>query len=459
MIRKPLIMTLISILFSGCLCINGQNQKMDGYKGLWFSIGRINEYGGKVSGGAATFGSQIRPVAVFSPEVRKTFFVYGGTTRADERHLLIMVSYFDHSSHMVPRPVVVYDKMGVIEPHDNAALSIDNAGFLWIFISGRNRTRPGLIFKSSRPYSIESFEMIAEKEMIFPQPWWINDRGFLLMHSRLKNGMEICYSSSTDGRTWSESKKLACMGGSYQVSDVYRNKLVTIFNYHPGGDIDKRTNLYLLQTDDFGKTWKTIENKVVNIPLMNAGNEALVRDFESEGKLVYLSDLNFDREGNPVILVILSRDSNPGPAGGAREWMVINRKDNKWNFSKVCESSHNYDMGSLYITDSVWRIIGPTESGPRKYRTGGEIALWVSRNEGVNWEKECDITLNSTGNNSFVRRPVNTDKDFAALWTDGDPDKFSKSYLYFTDMKCNKVWSFPYEMKREHEKPVRVREF
>ena len=32
--------------------------------------------------------------AIYAPEVKKTFFVYGGTTTADEKHLLIMISVF-----------------------------------------------------------------------------------------------------------------------------------------------------------------------------------------------------------------------------------------------------------------------------------------------------------------------------------------------------------------------------
>ena len=84
-----------------------------------------------------------------------------------------MISYFDHRTRTVPKPVIVYDKQGVDDPHDNAALSIDNEGYIWVFISGRSRSRPGFIFKSTKPYNIESFEMIREAEMTYPQPWWI----------------------------------------------------------------------------------------------------------------------------------------------------------------------------------------------------------------------------------------------------------------------------------------------
>jgi len=368
-----------------------------------------------------------------------------------------MASYYDHRSHLVPKPVIVYDKMGVSEPNDNSSLSVDGEGYLWIFVSGRGRTRPGLIFKSRQPWSIESFDKITECEMISPQPWWMGKSGFLLMFSKLTKGRELYFSTSPDGKTWSDGRKIAGMGGHYQVSSVYGNNLVTVFNYHPGDSIDKRSNLYLLQTEDMGNTWKTVDNEIVEIPLVDKDNNALIRDFESEGRLVYISDLNFDSNGSPVILAVLSKDFRPGPDNGPKEWIIISRKGQKWNFSKVCESDHNYDKGSLYITDDGWRIIGPTEPGAQKYVTGGEITVWTSNDEGATWHKTGNITENSLNNNSFVRRPQNAHKGFFALWADGDADKLSASHLYFTNAKFDRVWVFPYEMKGNFEKPRRIR--
>ena len=162
MLKKSLLINLILLFFAPFMFLFSQNPRMDGYKGIWYSSGAKMSYGYKFSGGVSTFASRHRPIAIYSPEARKTFFVYGGTTNADEQHLLIMISYFDHKTHMVPRPVIVYDKMGVKEPYDNASLAIDDQGFLWVFISGYNRTRPGFIYKSTRPYSIDAFELVRE---------------------------------------------------------------------------------------------------------------------------------------------------------------------------------------------------------------------------------------------------------------------------------------------------------
>ena len=451
------ILIFFLFFFLGSIDVLPQNKTIDGYKGLWFNSGQSSEYGYYFSGGVATYNSRYRPVAIYSPEVKKTFFIYGGTSGSDERHLLIMASYFDHRLHQVPKPVVVYDKMGVREPYDNASISIGPGGFIWVFVSGWGRSRPGLIFRSSKPYSIESFDEIKKCEMISPQPWRMENSGFLLMFSKFAKGHELYFSSSSDGEKWSDANKLASMGGHFQVSELSGEKLVTVFNYHPGGDMYKQTNIYLLQTEDFGRTWKTIDNKTIETPVTDVKNDALVKDYEAEGKLVYINDLNFDKNGNPVILLVLARDFRPGPNGGPREWMILSRKDNKWNFNKVCESDHNFDMGSLYINGDEWKLIGTTEPGPQKYGSGGEIALWISRDEGVTWEKVSNVTNNSINNNSFVRRPVNENKDFYAFWTDGNTDRISPSMLYFTNDKCNKIWVLPSEMKSSMEKPVRIK--
>jgi hypothetical protein len=456
-LRFSKILLLLLFFISQPPCAHSQNLRADGYKGIWFSLGQFSEYGDKYSGGLGTYTADHIPIAIYSPEVKKTFFVYGGTASPDKRHLLIMISYYDHQSQMVPRPVIVYDKQGIDDPHDNAALSIDNKGYIWIFVSGRGSKRPGLVFKSTRPYSIDGFDKIIEGEMTYPQPWWVTGKGFLYLFTKYTKGRELYWSTSPDGKTWSSDQKLAGMGGHYQVTNTSGYKLVSVFNYHPGGDVDKRTNIYAVQTSDMGKTWATIDGNIISTPLTDPHNEALIRDYESEKKLVYINDLNFDSEGNPVILAIISNDFKPGPQGDPRIWTIINWKNSQWNFHKVCESTHNYDMGSLYIEKDCWKIIGPTEPGPQRYGTGGEVAMWISKDAGATWEKICNLTEKSVRNNSYVRRPLHANEDFYSLWADGDADKFSESHLFFSNKTGDKVWQLPYVMEENFVKPIRTK--
>ena len=433
-----------------------QNDKADGYKGIWFTLGQFSEYGDKYSGGLGTYTSSHIPVAIYAQQVNKTFFVYGGTTAETEKHLLIMISYFDHKTKMVPRPVIVYDKKGVDDPHDNASIAIDDDGYIWVFVSGRGSSRPGLIFKSKAPYSIDRFDEIKQGEMTYPQPWWFKGKGFLYLFTKYTKGRELYWNTSTDGLHWAEDKKLSGMGGHYQLTNVHGEKLVSVFNYHPGGDVDKRTNIYLVQTNDMGKHWTTIDGKPIHTPLTVPDNTALIKNYEAEGKLVYLNDINFDGKGNPVILAVISKGFQPGPAGNPRAWTIIRWTGTQWNTDTVCVSTHNYDMGSLYIEKNHWLIIGPTEAGAQHYGTGGEMAMWESFDGGKIWTKTNVLTVKSKRNHSYARRPVNAQKDFYAFWADGNADSLSISYLYFCNKKGDKVWRLPYTMEKDFEKPAPV---
>ena len=214
---------------------------------------------------------------------------------------------------------------------------------------------------------------------------------------------------------------------------------------------------YMLQTNDMGKNWETVNGQKVETPLTEIQNPALVYDCQNEGKLVYLNDINFDKAGNPVILAIVSRHFQPGPQGNPHEWMVFHWNGHEWERHKICESTHNYDMGSLYTEGDTWTVIGPTEPGPQYYGTGGEMALWTSRDEGKTWERKRLITRGSSYNQSYARRPVNAQPDFYAFWADGHADEMSESHLYFTNRAGNKVWELPYDMNAEYASPKRVK--
>jgi len=422
---------------------------VDGYRGIWFDLGQKSKYGSKYSGGLGTYTAKHHPLAVYAPAVQKTFFVYGGTTQKDQRHLLAMVSYYDHPSKTVPRPVVVHDKQGVDDPHDNPSLQIDQNGHLWVYVSGRGRKRPGHVYRSGKPYDIESFEHVAQREFTYPQPWWINSRGFLFLFTKYTGVRELYWSASDPkGRSWSKDRKLAGMGGHYQVSNERDGRVITAFNMHPGGHPDKRTNLYFLQTQDNGKTWQTAGGEVIQTPLTDPQCAALVHDYRARKRLVYMKDIGFDAEGNPVILYLTSGNHQPGPPGAPRTWTLAHWTGGKWAPRDIAPSTHNYDMGSLYVEpDGTWRLIAPTEPGPQPHGTGGEIAVWISRDQGKTWKKTRNLTRQSAANHGYVRRPRHAHPEFYGFWADGNPDRLSESHLYFTNQSGDRVWRLPYNMK------------
>ena len=430
-------------------------QRMAGYKLIWFELGQKSEYGDKYSGGLGTYTAKHHPLAIYSETAKKTFFVYGGTTAPEKRELLAMLSYYDHTTGQVPQPVIVHAKKGVNDPHDNPSLQIDKAGYLWIFVSGRGNVRPGFIYKSAEPFSIDSLVQVREGEFTYPQPIYFDDNGFLLLFTKYTNGRELYWSTSADGINWSNDQKLATEG-HYQMTNRLDSKVITAFNAHPGG-VDQRTNLYFLQTTDMGKTWTTVEGTPVETPVNGLNNPALIRDYQREGRLVYLKDINFDADGNPVLLYITSNYHQPGPKGEPRIWTIAHWNGSEWLFHEVTHSTHNYDMGSLYIeADSIWRIIAPTEAGPQQWGTGGEMANWVSTDQGKTWKKARDITRNSPYNHCYARRPVNAHPDFYAFWANGHADEFSESRLFFTNKTGDKVWQLPYDMSEDMVTPQQV---
>jgi hypothetical protein len=69
------------------------------------------------------------------------------------------------------------------------------------------RLRPGIIYRSLRPYSTEAFERISEREFTYPQPRWIAGRGFLFLFTKYTKGRELYYSTSPDGRQWTHEDR------------------------------------------------------------------------------------------------------------------------------------------------------------------------------------------------------------------------------------------------------------
>jgi BNR repeat-containing family member len=435
--------------------VRAQQDRLDGYRGIWFTLGQPSEYGDKYSGGLGTYTANHMPTAIYDRGSHRTFFVYGGSRKDGERHLYIMISYFDHRTGMLPRPVVVMDKLGVDDPHDNASLSMDGLGYLWVFVSGRNVSRPGKIFRSRQPRDISTFEELLTASFTYPQPWFLGPSGFLLMYTRYTKGRELYFRNIDLNGTPGAERKLAGMGGHYQLSHYDGQRIMTVFNYHPGGNVDKRTNVYFMQSLDTGLHWTTILGDTLSLPVSDTRTAAIVREYARDSLLVYLNDLTVDRFGNPVVLAVISRDFRPGPAGDPRKWVVLHWKDGRWLEHEVCRSTHNYDMGSLYVQGRRWRIIGPTEAGPQRWGTGGEMAIWESHDEGENWIRKRQLTVSSKRNHSYARRPINAHSDFEAFWADGHADSLSSSHLYFCDRR-GRVFLMPTMMQAEMESPRRV---
>jgi hypothetical protein len=341
------------------------------------------------------------------------------------------------------------------DAHDNPTIALDGKGYIWVFAAAHGTARPAYIFRSANPHNVNSFDLIQKTNFSYPQPWYVDGKGFLFLHTKYRAGRRLHWMTSKDGVNWSERHSLADFAeGHYQISWQWKDKVGTAFNYHPAGrGLNWRTNLYYLETEDFGKTWRNAAGERIDVPLSEVNNKALVRDYESGKRLVYLKDITFDSQGCPVILYLTSGAYKAGPASGPRIWTTAHWTGLNWEIHGSIESDNNYDMGSLYIeSNDAWRIIAPTEPGPQRYNPGGEVAMWISRDRGRSWQRQKQLTRDSEYNHTYVRRPVNAHSDFYGFWADGHGRRPSPSRLYFTD-KTGRVRRLPFTMTKPLEAP------
>lgn len=448
MIRPIPFVTMLLVFFSPAHAAEPFVLEKDtGYRGIWYQI--KTKEGIKYSGGLATYPQQIRPMAIYSAEANKTFFVYGGRSK-EKNELLHMVSYFDHATKTFPRPRILLNKK-TSDAHDNPALAIDSDGHLWIFSNTHGPQKRSSIHRSVKPHSIDAFETVAaEISLSYGQPWFLGGRGFMLIQNRYTDGRAVAFQTSGDGRTWTEPRLLAQIKGHYQISGVSRDgkRAGVAFNYHPRG-LDTRTNLYYIETADFGDTWTTVRGDGLDVPLKEVQNPALVHDYEADGLLVYLKDIQYDAQDRPILLYLTSRDHRAGAEHGPHTWHTAHWTGEEWRIRDITASDHNYDFGQLYIEPAGWKLIAPLTAGPVPFMTGGEIEMWQSEDRGATWAKAKSLTRDSARHHTFVRQPLHAHEDFYAFWADGDAAQPSDSSLYFTDKQGSGVWRLPEEMTGE----------
>lgn len=420
----------------------------DGYRGVWYSIAKGSNVA--YSGGLGTYPPHVGPMAVHAPKANKTFFVYGGAG-AGGKGLRIMASYYDHASGVLPRPTIVRDCGTFDDAHANPALCIDGEGYLWVF-AARRHTFAGKLYRSDKPYDTSAFAEVRDIDA-YPQPWWTREGGFTLVYTRYTGGRENYWQTSRDGTRWSDEGKLTT-GGHYVKSYMQGRSLMVACDWHPTSS-DDRTNLYFMRSDDFGKTWSAADGKALTPPLEFPENGALVREYKSQKKYVFINDVKADPSGKPLILYVVSQSGayGPGPKGDPRELTLARWDGRKWLYSVVAKVDHNYDFHNMHVdSDGGLTIVGPTLPGPQPSWCGGEMAMWTSSDGGDTWKLRRQLTAASASNHTFARIPLEPDSGFFAFWADGDPSKPSDSRLYFATRE-GKVFRMPQRMAQDFAEP------
>ncbi|MBN1395093.1 MAG: BNR-4 repeat-containing protein [Pirellulales bacterium] len=462
-------LVLISVIAASAAAAPFVPPQADGFVGLWYGYTNGEYY----AGGLGTFPQQIHPMAYYAADAGeggRTFFVYGGATQASPTNLLTTISYYDHATGQVARPRILNNK-GTNDGHDNPSMMLDDDGYVYVFSNAHGTLRNSYVYRGTRPYSIDEFETVltlpGSANFSYSQPWYVPEQGFMLLHTFYQSNpaRRLYFNTSADGLNWkynwavggaNSRPSLAAMpNGNYQVSGMRGQTVGTAFN--TSVDNDRRTNLYYVETSDLGNTWKTAGGVAVNTPMTDPGCAALVHDYQAEGLFVFLKEVRFDSAGQPVLLYLTSSTVDTNDLSTPRTWHTarFDPASDQWIIRRAFESDNNYDHGTFYIEDDgTWRIIAPTNAGPQAGKTGGDMAVWISDDQGANWEKTSLLTHDGQYNNTYARQPVNADDDFYAFWADGDASpKVSLSTLYFTDKDGTGVWRLPTTMSGDFATP------
>ncbi len=505
-IRRELAATrligLVTLLLAvGTAAARGQTAATPaaGFQGIWYEIaGGGGDYPNKYGGGLATYPQQIAPMAIYSPEVDRTYFTFSlDINLGSGRNIGHGISYFDHQTGLVARPQIWLDK-GTGDAHDAPVIALDDEGYIYMFSNTHGEARQSWIRRSDAPHSIGGYVDLlspssASDMAVFGNPsdnpgmsgnprfsyssaWYVpnttEDEKFLLLHTRYISGQrDLFTTSSVDGDTWTERKTLAQIeSGQYQTSWIKPDgKTVgTIFNVHPTGQgLDWRTDLYYLETSDQGQTWQTADGLTLVDNSGSNNNPLTIRPDQpmhgaaqvydaAPGERVYLKDMNYNSRGQPVIMFLTSPSHIPGDHGepGPDQFLKTARWTGlEWVVKDFRPTDHNYDYGAFHIEeDRTWRVIGPYIDGPQQYGTGGEIGMWTSTDLGSTWVLEKELTSGSHYNHTYVQRPLNAHEDFYGFWADGDAFEPSTVHFYFTN-KQGDVFHLPYNTTTDFVAP------
>ena len=64
-----------------------------------------------------------------------------------------------------------------------------------------------------------------------------------------------------------------------------KKKNRNFFNRHPNGIVDRRTDLYYVESSDLGETWNTADQQPISIPVTEKNSPSRVEDYASLKKI------------------------------------------------------------------------------------------------------------------------------------------------------------------------------
>lgn len=404
-------------------------------RGVWYACGyKVNTLPGHdyvYSGPMATYCAWHHPMAVYSADTNRTYWVFGNAENAPT------ITYYDHAAKQFTHPVVLGTNPDG-DAHRNPTLALDEQGFLHVFYGSHGH--PTHTLRSRRPHDLSAWETLSdlpEPHTTYPQPWLISP-GEIMVSYRQAPGWN-CTTTTDGGRTWSTPTNVVnfgCPEGAagcaecsiYAISVAesagYPRKVHLAWSRLGGGTPEeiatkhlwaRRYNVYYAWTGDGGRTWRRSDGSEYSLPITE---EAAEKVYDCGQRGVWLKDVKLDAAGRPLILFL-----DAEPATFESRWQVARLRSDGWSTSYLATSDHMYDDGGLvYLSERDIRVYGPT-TDVQPHEDGGEIEEWQSLDGGATWRNTRHLTAGSRYSHNNVKVVFGHEHgpgDLRVVWSYGD---------------------------------------
>lgn len=440
--------------------------------------------------------------AVYAAPVRKTFFVYlaapagqngGAEAGRPAGQSPLRISCFDHAAGTVPQPSILPLKEDAGTAPLSVSLALDEQGHVWACASRAFRytirqagddqrpatplppetqpaatetsERPAVLFRSTRPYDIRAFSRQAGPALADGRLYHVAGRGFILIGLHSADGGSIpCFATSPDGQTWDEPRPLAGIDANHSlVTAFFQGKTgttkigVALAAWPAGKGPLAATNVYYAETPDAGRTWQSIRQTRLDLPIRGHENGVLVWDYKSIRWTAYLKDLEFNSAGIPCIVYLGGRGGT-GRTPLLCTWTVGRWVGREWETHGVIPAAGPFDVTAFQILpDRSWRQV-VIRNSPATRPAHEEVVLWSSTDQGRSWLKQAWFREEPTARHVLVR-PAGASPELSALWIvgptgagDGSPASGSAARLRFLDARGDAL-QLPVEMPRSDARP------
>ena len=388
--------------------------------GVWHRSGaktRVSPGGLTVYGGPhATYCSWTRPMAIYAPEVDKTFFAFGNA----ENHPTVCA--YDHRRNAL-EPAVTVGRNPDGDAHKNPHLLIDEQGYLYAFY--RAHCTPTHLAKSLRPLDISAWQPMGVvcEQSSYPQPWQLRQGEISVFYrsGSTHNAGESVVRSRDGGRTWTKPQLIAQSppkNGLYALTIApggpWPRKIHMAWSV-TRGDWWQRYHVFYASSDDGGVTWRRSDGRPYQLPITEADAEMVFRsDVPDRG--VWLQDMQLDASGRLYVLFVDGHTLTYDCA-----WRVATLADGRWSVHRLTGCDHMYDHGALVVlAENDLRAYLPSTPS-QAFQDGGQIVERQSLDRGVTWKTVRQVTASEKYSHNHVKTVYNQRHgDFRVFWSYGD---------------------------------------